>query len=161
MRVDNVFECFEGPLPLVSDCAVTDARQLNAECYKNGTEREYQPGTAAINMEQHKRDKYHELLPEDPSTKICVFKAPVFEAHGRWSDDARFMFKHLIDRAHEKTGEPKSVLSSYWRSRLVFAHHKAAAAGFQAKLALRAMNDQSVSPALKNKDWADEQICKT
>jgi hypothetical protein len=74
-------------------------------------------------MEQHKRDKYHELLPEDPSTKICVFKAPVFEAHGRWCDDARFMFKYLIDRAHEKTGEPKSVLSTSWRSRLVFAHH--------------------------------------
>jgi hypothetical protein len=68
------------------------------------------------------------------------------------------MFNYWIDRAHEKIGEPKSVLSTYWRSRLVFAHHKAAAAGFQAKLVLRAMNNQSVSPALKHKDWADEQL---
>jgi hypothetical protein len=42
----------------------------------------------------------------------------------------------------------------------VFAHQKAAA-GFQAKLALRAMKDLTVMPALKNKNWADQQICKT
>jgi hypothetical protein len=86
-------------------------------------------------MEKIKYEKYKVLIPAaDQSTKLCVFKAPVMEAHGRWSEDMRFVFKVLLNDVCEKHHDiPRSVHAAFWKSSICFAMHKTAAAGFQAK----------------------------
>jgi hypothetical protein len=159
-RIDNVFECFDGALPLCGDVALTDARRLNAELYVSGKEREYEPGAAAVLMTNYKNDKYKELLPASDSDKICVFRPLVMEAHGRWAPEARKIFKQLIDRAVTRHGVSKAGLSSYWRARLCFAMHKTAAAGLRQRASAQDSRAEEVEESCKEINFDDWQICR-
>jgi hypothetical protein len=161
-RMDVVLECYDGALPLLGDVSVADPRALPLGQYVNGESRKNDVGTAASKAEARKYKDYEELCPvEVNATRLCEFKPLIFESFGRWGDDARTVFKHLVERIVKRSGLAKSTVSAYWRARLCFAMHKTAAYGTRKMAFAQAgLGPQRSSEELNEVDWEWLLNCK-
>jgi hypothetical protein len=102
------------------DVSITDARTLHLA---NKSE----PGKAAGIAEKHKNDSYKPAV-EAAGGEFMPF---VMEAHGRWGESARKLFKLLVREAASSTGADKAMLTSYWRQRFVVGMRRAAMQGLR------------------------------
>ncbi len=161
-RMDLVFQCFDGTLPLLADVGIVDPRILNTDNYADGTEREYIAGSAASVRERQKQNKYKELIPAVESDKVCcAFKAPIMECFGSWGVDSRYLFKDFIGRIVAIEGGSKAQHSAFWKARLSFAMHKTAAQGMQTTAHRHALRFEQLSDELPNLHWEQFLVCRT
>jgi hypothetical protein len=160
-KVDNVFECYSGALPLLADVSIADHRQLDMSTYADGSEREYAPGIIALKRENDKKTKYSELLPENSTHKLCVFAGLVMERLGRWGEEGKPILKHLVKRASAIHDVPTHTLMAYWRARLCFAMFKTSAKGMRDKVRMQDILSETVHSTLKAMDWDNYDVVKT
>jgi hypothetical protein len=119
-RTDLSITTWKDVTSLEIDVAITDVRTLRLV---NKSE----PGKAAAIMEKHKNDKYKAAV-EESGGEFLPF---VMEAHGRWGESARNLFKHLVRATASSTGADKAMLTSYWRQRLVVGMRRSAMQGLR------------------------------
>jgi hypothetical protein len=119
-RTDVSITTWKDVTSLEIDVSITDARTLHLA---NKSE----PGKAAGIAEKHKNDSYKTAV-EAAGGEFMPF---VMEAHGRWGESARKLFKLLVREAASSTGADKAMLTSYWRQRFVVGMRRAAMQGLR------------------------------
>jgi hypothetical protein len=126
-RIDITADNFIPGVSLNLDVSITDPRQLHFA--------KPVPGKAALMREKEKISIYGETFKKAGA----IFSPFVLESFGRWGDNARTIFKEIVDHMSIHGSQaffhlPRTRVVQYWRSKITMAMHRQASIGLHLRI---------------------------